>query len=119
MPFKALLTELVESVPGATGAILADWEGEAVEQHALIDPFEMKVTAAHWGIILACVKEMEGKVPLGGIQEGLVTTETQHVLFGPVGGDYSLVMTMSRSSLPLAALRGFRKTVGLLQKEIY
>ena len=37
MPFKTLLNSLVERVPGAQGAIIADWEGEAVEQVGIMD----------------------------------------------------------------------------------
>ncbi|UFS68761.1 roadblock/LC7 domain-containing protein [Geomonas sp. RF6] len=119
MPFKLLLTELVEGVPGASGAILADWEGEAVEQHTLLDPYEMKVTAAHWGIILSSMKGMGKKLPMGDVGEGIITTDAQHVLVGAVGEDYTLVMTLSRSTLPLMALRSFRCTVERLKKEIY
>lgn len=119
MPFRSLLTELVQGVPGASGAILADWEGEAVEQYTLLDPFEMKVTAAHWGIILSGLKGVGKKLPMGEIKEGIITTDAQHVLVGAVGDDYTLVMTISRSTLPLVALHTFRDTVGRLKEEIY
>ena len=77
MPFKRLLTNLVESVPGATGAILADWEGEAVEQHCQGDPFEMKVTAAHWGILLTRLKEMYKQYEAGQVQESIISTDAE------------------------------------------
>lgn len=119
MPFKRLLTDLVESVPGAHGAILADWEGEAVEQHTSGDPFEMKVTAAHWGILLTRLKELHEKYGTGGVRESMISTDTQHVIIGAIGDEYTLVMTMDRDTLPLPALRNFRETAGLLKKEIY
>ncbi len=56
MSFKAILTELVQSVPGATGAIIADWEGETVDHVALMDDYELKITAAHLWIILTRMK---------------------------------------------------------------
>ena len=119
MPFKSMLTELVTAVPGANGAILADWEGEAVEQHTINDPFQMKVTAAHWGIILANLKSVKERCPTGGVREGVITTADQHVLVGAVGEDYTLVMTLARTALPLAAMHRFRSTVAALRKEIY
>ena len=119
MPFKRLLTNLVEAVPGASGAILADWEGEAVEQHCDGDPFEMKVTAAHWGIMLTRLKDLHAKYPTGPVQESVISTDEQHVIVGAIGDEYTLVMTMSRDALPLLALRNFRETAGLLKKEIY
>lgn len=119
MPFKRLLTKLVEDVPGASGAILVDWEGEAVEQHCQGDPFEMKVTAAHWGIQLSRLQGLQERYPTGRVQLSVISTDEQHVLAGAIGDDYTLVMTLSRNALPLLALRSFRITAGLLKKEIY
>jgi predicted regulator of Ras-like GTPase activity (Roadblock/LC7/MglB family) len=119
VPFKSLLTKLVEAVPGACGAILADWEGEAVEQHFQGDPFEMKVTAAHWGIVLSRLKELPDQYATGAVREGMITTDEQYVLFGALGDEYSLVMTLTREALPLQALHKFRETGELLKKEIY
>jgi predicted regulator of Ras-like GTPase activity (Roadblock/LC7/MglB family) len=119
VPFKRLLTTLVEAVPGASGAILADWEGEAVEQHCQGDPYEMKVTAAHWGILLARLKGLHQKYHAGQVRESVITTDEQHVIIGAVGEDYALVMTLTRMALPLMALQSFRETCTLLKKEIY
>lgn len=119
MPFKTLLTRLVEDVPGASGAILADWEGESVEQYSYGDPFEMKVTAAHWGIVLSLLKGLPEEYPTGPVREGVITTERQHVIVGAIGEEYALVMTVDKDALPLVALRNFRQTAALLKKEIY
>ena len=119
MPFKRLLTTLVEGVPGANGAILADWEGEAVEQFTHGDPFEMKVTAAHWGIMLAQLKGLHHKYDTGAVRESVICTDEQYVIVGAVGDDYALVMTLNRDALPLPALKRFRETALLLHKEIY
>jgi hypothetical protein len=40
MPFKPLLNALVERVPGAQGAIIADWEGESVDQVGIMDDYD-------------------------------------------------------------------------------
>ena len=119
MPFKKLLASLVESVPGASGAILADWEGEAVEQHCQGDPFEMKVTAAHWGILLCRLQALREQYATGVVQQGVITTDEQHAIIGAVGDDYTLVLTMHRDAQPLPALRYFKETARLLLKEIY
>ena len=119
MPFKTLLTKLVEAVPGASGAILADWEGESVEHHSFGDPFDMKVTAAHWCIVLTLVKGLKESFATGPVREGVISTDQQHVIVGAIGDDYALVMTMNKEALPLVALRSFRETARLLKKEIY
>lgn len=119
MPFKKMLTTLVEAVPGASGAILADWEGEAVEQYCHGDAFEMKVTAAHWGILLARLKGLHRNYHAGAVQQSVISTDRQYVIVGAVGDDYALVMTLERTALPLLALNHFQETAELLHKEIY
>lgn len=119
MPFKTILTDLVKSVPGANGAVLADWEGEAVEHICLYDDYELKVIGAHKGIILNRMKEIHVRFPLGELQEVIITTAAQHIIIGAVGPDYSLVMTLERNALLGLARQMFRSSVTLLEKEIY
>ena len=119
MPFKVILRELVESTHGASGAILADWEGEAVEQYCLTDTFQLKVTAAHKGIIVNQLQDVLMNSPAGLLREVVITTESQYVIVGAVGSDYSLSMTLGRNALIGVVLRKFNSTVLLLEKEIY
>ena len=119
MPFKTILRQLVESVPGATGAILADWEGESVEQFCLYDDFELKIIAAHKGIILNHMKDAHAALPGGELEDAVVTTDLRHIVTGVVGPEYSLVMTLEREAVVGYALRCFRRSVELLEKEIY
>lgn len=120
MPFKAILKELVENSPGSTGAILADWEGEAVEQYCLTDTYELKVTAAHQGIIISQLKDVLAGFPTAGALTHLaIKTENQLFIVGVVGSDYSLVLTMDNDILLAQAERCFARTVQLLIKEIY
>jgi len=119
VPFKTILRELVESTPGATGAILADWEGEAVEQHCLYDDYELKVIAAHKGILLNRMKEVHASFPGGEPRDLVITTASQHILTGFVGPEYSLVMTLERGAVVGRALYRFRAALKVLEKEIY
>ena len=119
MPFKTILKELVDSTCGATGAILADWEGEAVEQYCLYDEYELKVLAAHKGIVLNQIREVHAAFPGGEISDAVITTASQHILAGVVGPDYSLVMTLDKRGAIGPALYRFRRALKVLEKEIY
>ena len=119
MPFKTILRELVESTPGATGAILADWEGEAVEQHCLYDDYELKVVAAHKGVVLNQIREVHAAFTGEELCDAVITTVSQHILTGLIGSEYSLVMTLDRGAVVGLALYRFRKALKLLEKEIY
>jgi predicted regulator of Ras-like GTPase activity (Roadblock/LC7/MglB family) len=119
VPFRRMLEGLVASIPGATGAILADWEGEAVEQFCLGDVFELKVLAAHKGVILNLIKELHEAVAVGSPREAVITTDEGHVMVGPVGADYALVVTLERRAIVGRALLNFRGVVEALHGEIY
>ncbi len=119
MPFKTILRELVETIAGATGAILADWEGEAVEQYCLYDDYELKIIAAHKGIILERMKAIHRAFPGGELSDAVIATSSQLIVTGAVGPEYSLVMTLDRGAVVGLALYHFRKSLKLLEKEIY
>jgi predicted regulator of Ras-like GTPase activity (Roadblock/LC7/MglB family) len=117
--FKAILTDLVQSVPGATGAIIADWEGETVDHVALMDDYELKITAAHLGIILTRLKELQGRLATDRVREAVITMADQRVVLGPVGDDYSLVLTLDREAIAARAMASFSRARDILMKEIY
>ncbi len=120
MPFRAILQELVLSTGGATGAILTDWEGEAIEQYSLIDDeFGLKILGAHQNIILSRIRDIRHKMPSQSVRDVVITTDRQHLLLGAVGDEYALVMLLERGALVGRALVHAQRSVRLLEKEIY
>jgi predicted regulator of Ras-like GTPase activity (Roadblock/LC7/MglB family) len=118
VPFKTILMELVEATPGASGAILTDWEGEAVEHYSLVDEYELKLIGAHKGIILNRMKEIQHRFLSGDVHEAVISTNTLHVMIGTIDEDYSLIMTLDRNALVARALRNFQRAINSLKKEI-
>jgi hypothetical protein len=55
-PFSAILARLCDDC-GALAAALVDGEGETVDYAGLLEPYEIKVVAAEWRIVLAVVHE--------------------------------------------------------------
>ena len=119
MPFKSILKELMDAVPGATGAILADWEGEAVEQCCRYDVFALKVIAAHKGILLNLMKDTHQRLEVGELRHTVISTEGQHFLTGPIGTDYFLVMTLAKTAIVGLAVHHFQAAQESMFREIY
>lgn len=118
MPFKALLKNLVERVPGAQGAIIADWEGEAVDQVGIMDDYELKVIGAHKGVILHNMREVVDRLGDDDLREIIITTHQAQTLILPVTKDYYLVLTLDRSDVLGRALMEARRCIQALYKEI-
>jgi predicted regulator of Ras-like GTPase activity (Roadblock/LC7/MglB family) len=120
VPFKAILEELVHSTEGATGAIITDWEGEAVEQYSLDgDEFGLKILGAHQNIILSRIRDIRHKMPSQSVRDVVITTDRQHLFLGAVGDEYALVMLLERNVLVGRARVHALRSVRLLEKEIY
>jgi predicted regulator of Ras-like GTPase activity (Roadblock/LC7/MglB family) len=118
MPFGVILKELVDQVPQAIGAILVDWEGEAVMEQCHCDPYDIRFIAAHKGIILARLKEMQSSAQIGEVEDVVVTSSKGHLIIGCINQDYSLVMNIERTSPVAPALYHFRRALSELKKEI-
>ena len=118
MSFEVVLKDLVDQVPQAIGAILVDWEGEAVIENCHCDPYDIRFIAAHKGIILARLKEMQSSSQIGEVEDVVVTSSKGHLMIGCIDQDYSLVMNIERSCLVAPALHHFRRAITALKREI-
>lgn len=117
MPFKTLLKTLVERVPGAQGAIIADWEGESVEHVGIMDDYDLKVIGAHKGVILQNMREVVDRLG-DDLKEIVITTRQAQTLIMPVTEDYYLVLTLDRSDMLGRALLEARRCIQALYQEI-
>jgi len=118
MSLEMILKNLVDSVPQAIGAILVDWEGEAVMEHCLCDPYEIRLIAAHSGILLKRLKELQVTPQVGEVEDFVVTSSRGHIVIGCIDKDYSLVMNVERTYPVTLALYNFRRALSELKKEI-
>ena len=118
MSFKALLGELVTRVFGSQGAIIADWEGEAVDQVGLMDDYDLKIIGAHKGLILHNLREVVARLGDDRLSEIVITTATARTLVLPVTNDYFLVLTLDRSASLGRALLEARRCARVLHKEV-
>lgn len=100
MPFKSILKNLVERVHGAQGAILLDWEGEAVDQYAALSDYDIKFIGAHMGIILYNLSRRL-REELGGEDVRGVTIDLDNRRFAiyPVDKDYFAVLVLSNDAV--------------------
>ena len=117
MPFQSILKSLVDTIPHSIGAILVDWEGEAVQEFCHCDPYDIRFVAAHKGIILTQLKELHSSSNVGEIDDVVVTTTDSHLIIGCIDQDYSLVLNVERSCPVSLALSHFRGAIAELKKE--
>jgi hypothetical protein len=97
--FTAILSRMLAATPGAIGAALVDAEGEAVDYSGpTIDPFELKVAAAHFRIVF---QELErGKLTeAGGLPRRLsILTSKRMFVIDALPDGYALLSVLQRTA---------------------
>jgi len=109
---------MLDQIPGSLGAILADWEGEAVDQVARMDDYDLKVLGAHKGIILTRLREAMNRVDGGDVEEIQISADQNQTLVMPVTEDYFLVLTLESGAMLGRASYELRRCAVLLRDEI-
>jgi hypothetical protein len=92
-PFTPILSALVARVPSAHGAALVDNEGECVDYAGKVDPFDIKVSAAQWRVVLA---ELEASVP--SFRSLTVRAERRSFVAWSLPDGYALVVALGRGA---------------------
>ncbi len=107
----------MEDTPNAVGAAFADEEGEAVDFYGLVDPFDLKLAAAHLGILLTRLEELCGCHQLGPLTELHIVAETGQYVSRPVGLGYQVTVVLE----PVASLpklqRAFEQALAEIRVE--
>lgn len=113
-PFAAILSTLVERVPGAFAASLVDKEGESVDYAGLVDPFEVKVAAAHVRIVM---QELELFEKLGIPRSLTVRGARRTIVAKALPDGYALVVLLRRRAGFAPSRRAYAVCVRALAAE--
>jgi predicted regulator of Ras-like GTPase activity (Roadblock/LC7/MglB family) len=103
--FGEILEGMVQRVPGAVGAVFADWEGESIDYFAHVPPMEIRLAGAHWGVVLGHAGEASARLGGGTVEEIVVVCAEAYVLVRTVGDHYFVVLQGRRGPLHLGLAR--------------
>ncbi len=118
MPFKSILKRLVENVDGAQGAILLDWEGEAVDQYAVISDYDIKFLGAHMGIILySLTRRLKEELGDDDVKSVIIDFGNKRFAVCTVDKDYFAVLVLSPDVVLGLVRRELEMAVNAIRKE--
>ena len=92
-PFSLILEALLDAIPLSYGAALVDSLGETVDYAGSLEPFDVKVAAAHFQLLL---KEIRDVGPLSSAFELTVRAAGRSYLMRSLDRDYSLLLILHR-----------------------
>lgn len=116
--FGTILGQLIEALPGARGAVFADWDGETVDQAASGDPVEMSIFAAHWGIVFFLAKARFVKLGYGAPQQLHLHFGDELVLVRAVDDSYYMAVALPSDVNLGRALHEIERTRLRLREEM-
>src|ERR1700690_1679452 len=102
--FTSILRALVARVPGARAAALVDFQGETVDYAGRAIPFDLRVAAAHWRIVL---DEAESRGSLLGLKWLAARFARRSYLVYGLPERYALVVVLARA----AGLAGWHRAI--------
>jgi len=119
MSFKAILENLVEKTPGATGAIMLDWEGEAVADFSKLQGMDLPVIGAHNGIILSLTRDALSRLKWeDDIKTIGIATEFTRLALSTIKEGYYLVVTLEKTGPFGRAFFEIKKSIRDIEKEM-
>jgi predicted regulator of Ras-like GTPase activity (Roadblock/LC7/MglB family) len=94
--FTKILNDLIVRIPGAYAAALVDCDGESVDYAGSLAPFDIKVAAAHWRIILGLVTDMNASCALGSVRTFAVRAGKQSIVVRSMPDGYAIIVLCTR-----------------------
>jgi hypothetical protein len=109
--FASILSDLVARVPGARAAALVDHIGETVDYSGRLDPFAMRLAAAHWRIVL---DELGGQRAFRAVRWLAMRAGRASYLVQQLPEGYALVVILARAG----GFFGWRRAMAVCAREL-
>jgi hypothetical protein len=112
--FTSSLEALVETSAGCIAAVLVDEEGETVDYAGRLAPYDIKLAAAHFQIVL---RELCNVAPTGGVRAVVVRAQHASYLARLLFGGYVLVLVCTPEGAFEISARALRQVEMELSRE--
>lgn len=95
MPFKSLLKELVSSIEDATGAMILESDGEAVQWCSGDDGERLRLRAAYIAVIFQACRASSERMNLGPIGHLIIEYDGAWFVVGEVERSYFILLELN------------------------
>jgi predicted regulator of Ras-like GTPase activity (Roadblock/LC7/MglB family) len=118
VPFRAMLKELVSSVEGATGALVLEADGEAVQWYAINDADRMRLRAAYIAVAMQAARASAARLNLSDIGYVVLEYDGASFILQELDRNYFLALELELSANIGQAIYRIRPAVANLRRAI-
>lgn len=115
--FTPILRRLLHRATGVLAVCFVDDEGECVDYCAALSPYDVKVTGAHFCVLMDLIGERIGKVGGGASWLVHVSGDERDFVARRLSQEYVLVVVTKPRALTRRLLGGIEQTVAELRRE--
>jgi hypothetical protein len=117
-PFGEILREAVQASPNAIGGAFAASDGEMVDCFSTVDKYEWAVLTAHYGIVMAHVRDAFNTLHFGGPEYFFCRHATLEIVVHTVDGGYYALLALKPPADLSSVLERMRTACAALKKEM-
>ena len=118
LSIDSLLKKLVSQVEGATGAIILEADGEAVQWYAVADSDRLRLRGAYAAVVLKSCRAAASRAELGGMRSLLLEYDGSSLAVHEIDRDCFVVLELGPSANIGQALFRLEPIVVKLRGEI-
>ena len=116
-PFSAILAELGERIAGFRAAVFFDDQGETVDYHSYLEPFETRLIGAHTGVVLGSASARFSWLGLGQVDRLEVRAGWRDTITVALGGGYYLTVVVEAGAATEEIDEAIETTAAALKAE--
>lgn len=117
VPFTNLLKQLVSSVEGATGALILESDGEAVQWYSRTDGERLRLRSAYLATVLKSCRAATESMNLGGLSQLVFNYDGASFVIQELSPGYYLVLEMSPFTNVAEGIHKLKQALPELRRE--
>ena len=118
MSIDSLLNELVNTVEGATGAIIVAVDGEAVQWSTTAECDRLRLRTAYVAVVMQAFRAAATRARLGHLKRLIIEYEGATLIAQEIDNDCSVMLELKASASISRAVYQMRNAVALLRQQI-
>ena len=116
--FAEILSHIDGVCPGFKAAVFYDREGETIDYHSYLDPFDTRLAAAHIGVIVASAIRRFENLALGKVEQIEIHAEHLDSVTVAIGEGLFLSVIVSSGHLSQIVYRKLIEVISEIRSEI-